>query len=166
MTFSGLLHGGHIINKDFLTSDNPQVKMNLALQNHLFQIQREMFGMSPHREVIAAGRIKQVYLDSADVVTKKDLDDLRNEFVDRIAKLEKKKTRNKKPVKKANRIYNRFKKELELEHFGKIVAIDVDLERVVGIGDTFDEAYDRATEETGKEQFDFKRVGYSYLFKF
>ncbi|HXY88467.1 MAG TPA: hypothetical protein VEG44_08505 [Candidatus Acidoferrales bacterium] len=164
MTFSGLLQGGHIIGKSFLTSDNPYIKVNLALQNAQAQIEREIFVKSSHREV-TSDDIKLVYLNSANVVTKKDLDNLRNEFIDRIGKLEKK-TRKKKPVTKADRVYNRFKKELEQEYFGKIVAIDVDLSRVVGIGDTFDEAYDRAIEETGKEQFDFKRVGHSYLFKF
>jgi hypothetical protein len=71
----------------------------------------------------------------------------------------------KRPLKPADRIYNRIKKEYETEHFGKIIAIDVHLKRVVGIGDTLDDAYEQAVEETGREQFDFKRVGYSYLYK-
>jgi hypothetical protein len=65
----------------------------------------------------------------------------------------------------ADRIYERFKVELEKDHFGEIVAIDDESGCIVGIADTLSDAYERAKKATGKEQFDFKRVGYGYLFR-
>lgn len=65
----------------------------------------------------------------------------------------------------ANRVYELFQKELEKEHFGKIVAIDTELKQIVGIGDTLLEAYNNAKSKTGKDQFDFQRVGYRYIHK-
>ena len=64
---------------------------------------------------------------------------------------------------KTDIIYDRFKKELELKYHGKIVAIDDDLEKIVGIGESVLEVYNKAVEETGKDQFNFRRVGYSYI---
>ena len=64
---------------------------------------------------------------------------------------------------KADLIYEKYRKELEREHFGKIVAIDTDLEKIVGIGYTILEAYKLAQKETGKNQFNFKRVGYDWV---
>jgi hypothetical protein len=63
----------------------------------------------------------------------------------------------------ADRIYDRLKAELEKEHYGEIIAIDTELGRVVGIGDTLSEAYEKAKKATRKKQFAFKRVGYSYI---
>lgn len=65
----------------------------------------------------------------------------------------------------ADYVYRLFKEELEKEHFGKIVAIDTDLKEIVGIGNTVLEAYKIAKEKTGKDQFDFRRVGYKYIYK-
>lgn len=64
---------------------------------------------------------------------------------------------------KADHVYNLYKEKLEEKHFGKIVAIDTDSEEIVGMGDSVLEAYNDANRETGKEQFDFKRVGYKYV---
>ena len=64
---------------------------------------------------------------------------------------------------KADLVYERYREELEKEHFGKIVAIDTDSEKIVGIGYNISEAYKLAQKKTGKKQFDFKRVGYSYI---
>lgn len=66
---------------------------------------------------------------------------------------------------KADLVYEFCKEELEEKHFGKIVAIDTELGQIVGVGDTILEAYNKAKERTGKEQFDFKRVGYKYIHK-
>jgi len=52
-----------------------------------------------------------------------------------------------------------------LENFrGKFVAIDMEQRKVVGVGDSFDEAYESAKKESGKDQFYFRRVGKRYLF--
>lgn len=67
-------------------------------------------------------------------------------------------------ITKADIVYERFRKELEETQFGKIVAIDMESEEIVGIGDTVLEAYNMAQEKTGKDQFDFKRVGYKYVY--
>ena len=71
----------------------------------------------------------------------------------------------KREITKADVVYEYFRKELEETQFGKIVAIDTELEAVVGVGDTILEAYNVAKENTGKDQFDFKRVGYKYIHK-
>ena len=65
---------------------------------------------------------------------------------------------------KVDYVYEFFREDLEKEHFGKIVAIDTDSEKIVGIGNTLLEAFNTAKENTGKEQFDFRRVGYKYLY--
>jgi hypothetical protein len=49
---------------------------------------------------------------------------------------------------------------------GRIVAIDLENEEVVGEGSTIEEAYARAREmQPGKTQFYFRRVGKSYLLR-
>ncbi|MHA1431703.1 MAG: hypothetical protein ACTSRV_15125 [Candidatus Freyarchaeota archaeon] len=75
----------------------------------------------------------------------------------------KKRVGGKRKPTKADYVYELFKEELEKEHFGKIVAIDTELKKIVGIGDTVLEAYRQAKKNTGKDQFDFRRVGYSYI---
>jgi len=65
----------------------------------------------------------------------------------------------------ADYVYELFKEELEKKHFGRIVAIDTESKKIVGIGDTILEAYNDAKEKTGKDQFDFRRVGYKYIHK-
>jgi hypothetical protein len=71
----------------------------------------------------------------------------------------------KREITKADIVYERFRKGLEETDFGKIVAIDTEREEIVGKGDTILEAYNEAKERTGKDQFDFKRVGYKYLYE-
>jgi hypothetical protein len=66
---------------------------------------------------------------------------------------------------KVDFVYELHKEELEENYFGKIVAIDTELGEIVGRGDTILEAYKKAKEKTGKDQFDFRRVGYKYLDK-
>jgi len=82
----------------------------------------------------------------------------------RINELEKRVGR-KRQVTNADKVYEQFRRVLEETDFGKIVAIDIDRKEIVGKGDTILEAYNEAKDRTGKEQFDFKRVGYKYLFK-
>jgi hypothetical protein len=62
-----------------------------------------------------------------------------------------------------DQVYNKFKVELEKQNLGKIVAIDLDSKTIAGIGSSVSEAYDQAKAKTGKEQFDFRRVGFKYL---
>ena len=64
---------------------------------------------------------------------------------------------------KADLIYFKFKDELEKEHFGKIVAIDVDSEKIVGIGNSILEAYSEAKKNTSKKQFSYRRVGFDFV---
>lgn len=82
----------------------------------------------------------------------------------RVHELERRGVEKREPT-KADYIYEDFKEELEEKHFGKIVAIDTESEKIVSIGDTILEAYNKAKESTGKDQFDFKRVGYKYIHK-
>lgn len=64
---------------------------------------------------------------------------------------------------KADLVYEIHKKELEKEHFGKIVAIDIDSGTVVGIGDSIREAYKDARKKSEKTKFSYKRVGYPFI---
>lgn len=64
---------------------------------------------------------------------------------------------------KADQVYAKFKKKLEADHFGKIVAIDTNLGEIVGIGGTVLEVYDKVKEKTPKTRFAFRRVGSPYI---
>lgn len=63
-------------------------------------------------------------------------------------------------------IYGLFSKELELEHMGEIVAIDIDERKPVGYGKNISEAFLQAKiVNPNQEQFYFRKVGKSYLEK-
>jgi predicted nuclease with TOPRIM domain len=64
---------------------------------------------------------------------------------------------------KTDSIYEKHKEELEKDYLGKIVAIDLDSETIVGIGNTILEAYKDARKKTDKAKFSFKKVGSPYL---
>lgn len=66
---------------------------------------------------------------------------------------------------KADLVIEFKREELEKDHFGKIVAIDPDSMSIVGIGNSVLEAYREAKEKTGKDQFDFRRIGYKYVYR-
>lgn len=68
-------------------------------------------------------------------------------------------------IPEVDRIYEKFKEELESKYFGKIVAIDLESEIVAGIGSSVLEAYEKAKEKSPKNKFSYKRVGYAYVFK-
>ncbi len=69
----------------------------------------------------------------------------------------------KKTFSKADLIYYKFKDDLEKEHLGKIVAIDVDSEKIVGIGSSVLEAYSEAKKNTSRKQFSYRRVGFDFV---
>ena len=95
----------------------------------------------------------------------------KNPLVKRIEKLEKEvqELKKEKEIKrfpsKADLIYMEFKDELEKEHWGKIVAIDVESEKIVGVGNSILEAYYEAQKNTSKKQFSYRRVGFSFVHK-
>jgi hypothetical protein len=66
---------------------------------------------------------------------------------------------------KADVIYSKFREDLEKEHFGQIVAIDLESEQIVGVGNSVLEAYRMAREKTSKEEFSYRRVGLEYVHK-
>lgn len=66
---------------------------------------------------------------------------------------------------KADLVYEKFRGKLEKEHFGKVVALDVDSETVVGVGNTVLEAYHEARKKSSKTKFSYKRVGYPYVYR-
>lgn len=68
-------------------------------------------------------------------------------------------------VVKADLIYSKFKEVLEKDYLGKIVAIDIDSEEIVGYGDTILEAFRDAESKTGKKRFSYRKVGCSYIYK-
>lgn len=68
-------------------------------------------------------------------------------------------------VAKADVIYDKFRKALEKDCFGKIVAIDIDSEKIVGHGNTVLEAFRDAESKTGKKRFSYRKVGYTYVYR-
>lgn len=66
---------------------------------------------------------------------------------------------------KADLVYLIFKDELEKEHYGKIVAIDVKSKKIVGLGSSILEAYQKAKEKTGRKQFSYRRIGFPFVHK-
>ncbi len=65
----------------------------------------------------------------------------------------------KKMAKKAEKIYERIKDELEPEHKGKVVAIDVET-RDYFLGETVIEAGQKGREKYPGRSFHFIRIGY------
>lgn len=66
---------------------------------------------------------------------------------------------------KADHIYERFKEDLEQKHFGKIIAIDVESEKILGIGDSVLGAYQDAIRKTEKRRFTYRKVGRKFVHK-
>ena len=60
-------------------------------------------------------------------------------------------------------VYEAHKRELEKEHYGEIVAIDVASKQIVAFGKTIIEAFEKAREKTGKDHFELTRVGFKYV---
>jgi hypothetical protein len=94
-----------------------------------------------------------------------------NPLVKRIENLEqtieelKKEREVKRLPSKADRVYLKFKNMLEKEHFGKIVAIDAESGRIVGLGNSVLEAYRDAEKNTSKTKFSYRRVGFAFVHK-
>jgi predicted RNase H-like HicB family nuclease len=63
------------------------------------------------------------------------------------------------------RVYAKLRPELEGLR-GKYVAIDTENQKVVGVGNTLEEARNEAIQKTHKRQFYFRRVGQKSLFRF
>jgi len=62
-------------------------------------------------------------------------------------------------------IYEKYKSELEDKYFGKIVAIDIDEEIIVSIGDDIKDAYNKAIKKSDKKKFAYKRIGYDAIYR-
>ena len=60
---------------------------------------------------------------------------------------------------KGEEIYDENKKKLEKAFLGKIVAIEIESRDVAGIGESLDEAYEKAVKKYPKKQFYFRKVG-------
>ena len=60
---------------------------------------------------------------------------------------------------KGEEIYDENKKKLEKAFLGKIVAIEIEFRDVAGIGESLDEAYEKAVKKYPKKQFYFRKVG-------
>jgi len=65
----------------------------------------------------------------------------------------------------ADIVYEENKMELERKHFGKIVAIDAESGKIVGIGRDMFEAYKNASKKSKKTKFAFRKVGYQSICK-
>lgn len=62
-------------------------------------------------------------------------------------------------VEKGEQIYKRNKEKWEREYGGKIVAIEVDKEKIAGVGDGLEEAWKHAREKYPGSKFYFRKVG-------
>lgn len=59
----------------------------------------------------------------------------------------------------ADVIYETNREMLEKNHFGEIVAIDIEASKIVSFGNTILEAYENARKISKKKKFSFKKVG-------
>ena len=55
--------------------------------------------------------------------------------------------------------------KIEAKNYGKIVAIDVDAEEIVGIGDSIIDAFKDARKHSRKETFAYRKIGFAYVHK-
>lgn len=123
----------------------------------------------PFNNILASEQFILAQIEKAEFVERPTIENFYEEYKSTRIEVEELKAAleelvgKKRPLTQADYIYNRFKKELERDHRGKIIAIDIDRGCIAGIGDTVDDTYEQAVKETGKEQFAFKRVGFSYL---
>jgi len=69
---------------------------------------------------------------------------------------------------KGEEIYEKHREKLEKAHLGKIVAIETESGTIAGIGETLDEAYEKALKKHPNRKFYFRKIGPSpaptYLF--
>jgi hypothetical protein len=66
---------------------------------------------------------------------------------------------------KVDTVYEMFREELEEKYAGKIVAIDIDSKKIVGVGDNIFSAYRDARRNSDKPKFSYKRVGSPYVYR-
>jgi hypothetical protein len=103
--------------------------------------------------------------NEANLVTKvESLESSCLQLKQRIEELELRLSDKNKPT-RADLIYEKYRRKLESENFGKFVAIDVNSAKIVGIGDTIIEAYQEARKNSSKETFAYRRVGFAYVHK-
>jgi len=62
-------------------------------------------------------------------------------------------------VVKGEEIYEQNKEKLEKAYRGKIVAIETESGTIAGIGETLDEAYEKARKKYPGKKFYFRKVG-------
>ena len=64
-------------------------------------------------------------------------------------------------------VYDEVNEEqgLDMKFAGKVVAIEIDTKKVVGVGDSVEAAYADARGKTDSKKLYFKKVGKDYLFK-
>jgi hypothetical protein len=60
---------------------------------------------------------------------------------------------------KGEEVYRKLRRELEESHMGKVVAIDIEKEEMVGMGDDVNEAYRVASKKYPDRPFYFRKVG-------
>jgi hypothetical protein len=64
-------------------------------------------------------------------------------------------------------VYDELNKQMHLEEqfMHKVVAVDVKSEKLVAVGDTVEEAYEKARSKTKSRNLYFRRVGRDYLLR-
>ncbi len=60
---------------------------------------------------------------------------------------------------KGEEAYEQNKEKLEKTHLGKIVAIETESGTIAGIGETLDQAYEKAIKKHPSKKFYFRKVG-------
>ncbi|MFQ6073341.1 MAG: hypothetical protein ACE5KT_11685 [Methanosarcinales archaeon] len=61
--------------------------------------------------------------------------------------------------KKANSIYQKHKSNLEREHYGKIIAIDLDMEEIIEIGSDLQTITEKVSKKRSGHKIEIRKVG-------
>lgn len=60
---------------------------------------------------------------------------------------------------KGEEVYEKHRERLEKAYLGKIVAIETESGTIAGIGETLDEAYEKARRKCPGKKFYFRKIG-------
>lgn len=147
-----------------MTNDQPQLEPHQmrprARRDILLDYHRELV-KSRKRQDSLEDRLELIERDR---VIEKLLKHL-NGLTERIERLEGTPNPNDSALgKEGDDIFEVHRQELEANHMGKVVAIDLKSRTIAGIGNDIDEAYENALNACPEQnQFHFRRVGKAYL---
>jgi len=92
-------------------------------------------------------------------IIEKEILELKERLVEVEHEIAKKFSKAKKTMSKGELVYDKLQHQIEKQYMGKVVAIDVGNKKVIGIGNSIEEAHDDAICKSKKKRFYFKKVG-------